>query len=116
MSTASTRILRPLVGEVEKFIEALTQGCARDSCLAALLESVEQSLGPFGPLRRRQPEIGTVKGEDLDGCQGKVEVGPLTDDSNEALDGNLFLPDVMPADPRLVAGWSHPGGQYANGG
>jgi hypothetical protein len=56
-----------------------------------------------------------VKGEDLASGESEVEIGTLRHNSNQALNRDLFLPDVVVADPGLSRIWPHARGEDADG-
>ncbi len=56
-----------------------------------------------------------MKDQDLACGQGEVEIRTLRDDSNQALDRDLILPDFVLADPCLAAGGLHARGENSDG-
>jgi len=79
---------------------------AADDVVGAVgeLEAVEERSGAAGAFAGGQAEIGAVKEQDLAGGEGEIEVGTLRHHADEALGGDLFLPDVVGADPGLAGG------------
>src|SRR5882724_11201278 len=85
-----------LVGAIGEF-ETLQEGC--------------RALGAF---LRGEAEIGAVKREDFASGEGKIQIGALGHDTDEALDGDLRLPDVVFSDKRLAAGGADASGEDAD--
>jgi hypothetical protein len=79
------------------------------------LEALEKGFGAFGAFLGAKAKVSAVESQNLTSGEGKVEIGALRYDSDEALDGDLFLPDVVFADERLAAGGAHARGQDADG-
>ena len=57
-----------------------------------------------------------MKEQDLAGGEGEIEVGTLRHHADEALGGDLFLPDVVGADPGLAGGGADARGEDAHRG
>src|SRR5208337_427639 len=77
----------------------------------AKLEPLQQTIGAPGTLLGIQTEIRAVEEQNLASGEGEVEVGTLRDNANQAFDRDLFLPDVVLANPGLPAGWPHARGE-----
>ena len=80
------------------------------------LEALEKGFRTLGAFVRGKAEIGAVEGENLAGSEGKIQIWALGDNANQALDGDLLLPDVVFADESLAAGWADARSENANGG
>jgi len=92
-------------------------GEAADHLVSAIseLEAFEESFGALGAFLRGKAEVGAVKREDLASGQREIQIGALGDHADEALDGDLLLPDVVFADERLAAGGADTRGENADG-
>ena len=80
------------------------------------LEFFEQAVSSLIPFFRSQPEVRTMKNQNFARGQRKIQVGPLRHHSNQHLDRNLVLPDLIFANPSVAAGCAHSGRENANRG
>src|SRR6202521_187571 len=91
---------------------------AADHLVGAIgeLEALEKGFRTLGAFVRGKAKIGAVEGEDLAGSKRKIQIWALGDNTNQALDGDLLLPDVVFANKSLAAGWAHARSENARAG
>src|SRR5262249_10463940 len=77
------------------------------------LELLEKLRGPGLPLRRRNAEVGAMENEDLPSGQGKIEIGALRNDADEALGRHTVRPDFVRTHPRAPGGRAQAGREDA---
>src|SRR5882724_466099 len=92
-------------------------GKAADHLVGAIgeFETLQEGCRALGAFLRGEAEIRAVKSEDFASGEGKIQIGALGHDADEALDGDLRLPDVVFADKRLAAGGANAGSENADG-
>jgi hypothetical protein len=81
----------------------------------AEFETIEKCVGSLGALAGVDSEVGAVEEENLASREGEIEIRTLLHDSYQALDDDLFGPDVVRANPCLAAGWADAGAEDASG-
>src|ERR1700694_5088903 len=80
------------------------------------LEALEKGFRTLGAFVRGKAEIGAVEGQNLTRGKREIKIRTLGNNANQALDGNLFPPDVVFANKGLSAGWADARSENANGG
>src|ERR1700704_6060877 len=64
-------------------------------------EAIKQPVRTLGSLPRIEAEIGAVEEQNFASGENKIKIRALRNDSNQPLDRDLILPDIMLANPRL---------------
>src|SRR5260370_5535473 len=93
-------------------------GEAADHLIGAIgeLEAFEERFGALGAFLRGKAEIGAMENQNLARGQREIKIGALGYYSDEALDGDLRLPDIVFAYERLATGGADARRKNAHGG
>src|SRR6202521_65900 len=74
-------------------------------------EAIEERFRTLGSLPGIEAEIGAVAGHNFASVERKIKIRTLRHHSNQPLDRDLILPDIMLANPSLAARRSNAGGE-----
>src|ERR1700686_676906 len=77
-------------------------------------EAIEQRLRTLGSLPGIEAEIGAVEEQNFASGERKIKIRTLRYHSNQPLDRDLLLPDIMLANPSLAASRSRAGSEDSN--
>jgi len=78
------------------------------------LEAFEEGFGALGAFVRTETEIGAVEDKNFACGKREIKIRALGYHADQALDGDLFLPDIVLPDERLAGGWADPRGEDAD--